>query len=111
MLDKITFQLTFNPKTKEEVELLEGIAKMGRKKAKFILSALMDKDLNLNGSNVDYEKIREIIKEEIASLTISKNEDFVKEDKSSIPVKIEEEIDNNTEILLSGLSAFGSFGE
>lgn len=103
-MDKVTFQLTFKPETQEEIDIVNKISKMGRKKSKFILSALLDKNINLDDENVNYDKIRQIIKEELSNIEFNKIDNTIEKEEN-----ITKE-DNNTDLLLSGLSAFGDFG-
>lgn len=103
-MDKVTFQLTFKPETQEEIDIVNKISKMGRKKSKFILSALLDKNINLDDENVNYDKIRQIIKEELSNFEFNKIDNTIEKEEN-----ITKE-DNNTDLLLSGLSAFGDFG-
>lgn len=103
-MDKVTFQLTFKPETQEEIDIVNKISKMGRKKSKFILSALLDKNINLDDENVNYEKIRQIIREELSNIEFNKIDNTMEKEEN-----ITKE-DNNTDLLLSGLSAFGDFG-
>lgn len=103
-MDKVTFQLTFKPETQEEIDIVNKISKMGRKKSKFILSALLDKNINLDDENVNYEKIRQIIREELSNIEFNKIDNTIEKEEN-----ITKE-DNNTDLLLSGLSAFGDFG-
>ena len=103
-MDKVTFQLTFKPETQEEIDIVNKISKMGRKKSKFILSALLDKNINLDDENVNYEKIRQIIREELSNIEFNKIDNTMEKEEN-----ITKE-DDNTDLLLSGLSAFGDFG-
>ena len=103
-MDKVTFQLTFKPETQEEIDIVNKISKMGRKKSKFILSALLDKNINLDDENVNYDKIRQIIKEELSNIEFNKIDNTIEKEEN-----ITKE-DDNTDLLLSGLSAFGDFG-
>lgn len=103
-MDKVTFQLTFKPETQEEIDIVNKISKMGRKKSKFILSTLLDKNINLDDENVNYEKIRQIIREELSNFEFNKIDNIIEKEEN-----ITKE-DNNTDLLLSGLSAFGDFG-
>lgn len=103
-MDKVTFQLTFKPETQEEIDIVNKISKMGRKKSKFILSALLDKNINLDDENVNYDKIRQIIREELSNIEFNKIDNTIEKEEN-----ITKE-DNNTDLLLSGLSAFGDFG-
>lgn len=103
-MDKVTFQLTFKPETQEEIDIVNKISKMGRKKSKFILSTLLDKNINLDDENVNYDKIRQIIREELSNIEFNKIDNTIEKEEN-----ITKE-DNNTDLLLSGLSAFGDFG-
>lgn len=104
-MDKVTFQLTFKPETQEEIDIVNKISKMGRKKSKFILSTLLDKNINLDDENVNYEKIRQIIREELSNFEFNKIDNTIEKEEN-----ITKE-DDNTDLLLSGLSAFGDFGD
>lgn len=103
-MDKVTFQLTFKPETQEEIDIVNKISKMGRKKSKFILSALLDKNINLDDESVNYDKIRQIIREELSNFEFNKIDNIIEKEEG-----ITKE-DDNTDLLLSGLSAFGDFG-
>ena len=104
-MDKVMFQLTFKPETQEEIDIVNKISKMGRKKSKFILSALLNKKINLDDENVNYDKIRQIIREELSNFEFDKTDNIIEKEEN-----ITTKEDNNTDLLLSGLSAFGDFG-